>query len=66
MFDFPPSLGTNRHENDFYAILSRLERNGIPGAPIAFYGSSSFRFWTSLAEDLGSLDVVNLGLAEAP
>lgn len=61
MYDFPEPLGTNRHENDIHAILARLERNGIPQRPIAFYGSSSFRLWHAMAEDLGSLDVVNLG-----
>ncbi|WP_312794635.1 GDSL-type esterase/lipase family protein [Tianweitania sp.] len=61
MYDFPPTLGTNRHENDIYAILAQLERNGVPRAPIAFYGSSSIRLWTGLTGDLKSLDVVNLG-----
>jgi lysophospholipase L1-like esterase len=29
--------------------------------PVVFYGSSSIRLWTSLADDLGEADVVNLG-----
>ncbi len=61
MYDFPTSIGTSRHENDIITILARLERVGLPVDPIAFYGSSSFRIWNSLTEDLGSLDVVNLG-----
>lgn len=61
IYDFPPPLGTNRHENDIHAALTRLECNGIPQRPIAFYGSSSFCLWRAMAEDLGSLDVVNLG-----
>lgn len=61
MYDFPPSIGTSRHENDIVAILARLQRIGLPDNPIALYGSSSFRIWSSLTEDLGSLDIVNLG-----
>jgi lysophospholipase L1-like esterase len=61
MYDFPSSIGTSRHENDIITTLARLERLGLPDDPIAFYGSSSFRIWTSMNEDLGSLDVVNLG-----
>lgn len=61
MYTFPPSIGTSRYENDIFIILDRLKRIGLPEQPIAFYGSSSFRLWTSMSEDLGSLDVVNLG-----
>lgn len=61
MYEFPPSIGTGRHENDIITTLARLERIGLPDDPIAFYGSSSFRIWSSITEDLGSLDVVNLG-----
>lgn len=61
MYDFPTSIGTSRHENDIITTLARLERIGLPDNPIAFYGSSSFRIWASMTEDLGSLDVVNLG-----
>lgn len=61
MYNFPPSIGTSRHENDIVAILARLQRIGLPDNPIALYGSSSFRIWSSVTEDLGSLDIVNLG-----
>jgi len=61
MYDFPTPLGTSRYEDDVYAVLARLERTSLPSQPIAFYGSSSFRLWSSMAQDLGSLDVVNLG-----
>lgn len=60
-FDFPPDIGTARFEDDALAVLAKIERRDLPAAPIAFYGSSSFRLWTSLAEDLNCLDVVNLG-----
>ncbi|TZG34871.1 GDSL-type esterase/lipase family protein [Agrobacterium sp. B1(2019)] len=61
MYAFPANIGTSRHENDIIAALVRLQRIGLPDNPIAFYGSSSFRIWGSVAEDLGSLDIVNLG-----
>lgn len=61
MYDFPNNIGTSRHENDIITVLARLERIGLPADPIAFYGSSSFRIWNSIVEDLGSFDVVNLG-----
>lgn len=61
MYDFPPSIGTSRYESDIITILTRLERLGLPEDPVAFYGSSSFRIWSSMTEDLGSLDVVNFG-----
>lgn len=61
MYDFPASIGTNRYDSDVLATLTRLQRLGLPDDPIAFFGSSSFRMWNSLAEDLNSLDVVNLG-----
>ncbi|AAK90830.2 lysophospholipase [Agrobacterium tumefaciens] len=61
MYDFPASIGTNRYDSDVVAVLTRLQRLGLPDDPIAFYGSSSFRLWNSLAEDLNSLNVVNLG-----
>lgn len=61
MYDFPANIGTSRHENDIIAVLARIQRIGLPDNPIAFYGSSSFRIWSSVTEDLGSLDIVNLG-----
>ncbi|MDQ1194399.1 GDSL-type esterase/lipase family protein [Agrobacterium sp. SORGH_AS 787] len=61
MYDFPVNIGTSRHESDIIAVLARLERIGIPDDPIAFYGSSSFRIWNSITEDLRSLNIVNLG-----
>lgn len=61
MFDFPSPLATNRFEDDVVAILSRLQRGPLPERPIAFYGSSSFRLWGTMVQDLQCLDVVNLG-----
>ncbi|CUX53599.1 Lysophospholipase L1-like esterase [Agrobacterium tumefaciens str. CFBP 5621] len=61
MYDFPANIGTSRYENDIIAVLARIQRIGLPDNPIAFYGSSSFRIWSSITEDLGSLDIVNLG-----
>ncbi|MGE6744045.1 GDSL-type esterase/lipase family protein [Allorhizobium pseudoryzae] len=61
MFDFPTPLATNRFEDDVVAILARLQRGPLPQRPIAFYGSSSFRLWGTMQQDLQSLDIVNLG-----
>jgi len=61
MYDFPPSVVISRYSSDIITILTRLERLGLPQDPVALYGSSSFRIWSSVTEDLGSLDVVNLG-----
>ncbi|HWU65167.1 MAG TPA: GDSL-type esterase/lipase family protein [Ensifer sp.] len=61
MFDFPTPLATNRFEDDIIAILARLQRGPLPKRPIAFYGSSSFRLWGAMVQDLQCLDVVNLG-----
>ena len=61
MFEFPTPLATNRFEDDVVAILTRLQRGHLPERPIAFYGSSSFRLWGTMQQDLRSLDIVNLG-----
>lgn len=34
---------------------------GLPEDPILFYGSSSFRLWSTLAEDMAPAEVVNRG-----
>ena len=60
-YQFPDDLGTARHEDDVLAVLNRLKQRTVPAAPIAFYGSSSFRLWPGMAGDLNCLDVVNLG-----
>lgn len=61
MFEFPTPLATNRFEDDVVAILTRLQRGHLPESPIAFYGSSSFRLWGTMQQDLRSLEIVNLG-----
>lgn len=60
-FNFPKDIQTNRYEDDVFSVLAQLKRRNLPEAPIAFYGSSSFRFWLNMATDLESLDIVNLG-----
>jgi lysophospholipase L1-like esterase len=52
---------TDFFEDDVLAAIARFKRMHLPQRPIAFYGSSSFRMWPSMAADLHSLDVVNLG-----
>lgn len=61
MFEFPTPLATNRFEDDVVSILMRLQRGPLPARPIAFYGSSSFRLWGTMHQDLQCLDIVNLG-----
>lgn len=61
MYDFPADIGTTRYEDDVLAVLGALQRRRLPQHPIAFYGSSSFRFWQSMAIDLDCADIVNLG-----
>jgi lysophospholipase L1-like esterase len=42
--------------------LERLARTSpVLARPIVFYGSSSLRLWSSLAEDLGEPGIINLG-----
>lgn len=60
-FPFPPDIQTARYDDDVNAVLAQIGRRALPVAPIAFYGSSSFRLWNNMATDLNSLDVVNLG-----
>ncbi|AYD03783.1 GDSL-type esterase/lipase family protein [Neorhizobium sp. NCHU2750] len=57
----PADVGSALYDDDVNGIIRRALRLGRPEEPIAFYGSSSFFFWTRLCEDLGCLDAVNLG-----
>lgn len=41
-------------------LEGRIAQRGL-NRPIVFYGSSSIRLWTTLAEDIGSDQVLNLG-----
>ncbi len=60
-FKYPDDIGTARHEDDVANILTQRQQKPLPKNPIAFYGSSSFRLWQRMAQDLNSLDVLNLG-----
>ena len=60
-FNFPVNIQTARHEDDVHSVLAQIERRILPAAPIAFYGSSSFRLWANILADLNTLDAVNLG-----
>lgn len=60
-FAFPPDIQTAHYDDDVNAVLAQIRRRALPAAPIAFFGSSSFRLWHNMAEDLNSLDAVNLG-----
>jgi lysophospholipase L1-like esterase len=60
-FAAPADIGSALFDDDVNGILRRVIRQGRPDAPIAFYGSSSFLYWSRICEDLGSMQVVNLG-----
>ena len=61
LLKYPQDIGTARHDDDVAALLTQRQQKPLPQNPIAFYGSSSFRLWQRMAQDLNSLDVVNLG-----
>ena len=61
LFKYPDDIGTARHEDDVANLLTQRQQKPLPQNPIAFYGSSSFRLWQRMAQDLNSLDVLNLG-----
>ncbi len=46
---------------EFRAFASAEARAPLPRDPVLFYGSSSIRLWTTLAEDFQGLSVVNRG-----
>jgi lysophospholipase L1-like esterase len=54
-------IGTTRFEDDVLASIRQIHARPPSDKTIALYGSSSFRFWQSMASDLRCLDVVNLG-----
>lgn len=54
-------IGTTRFEDDVLAAIRQIQNRPHCDNAIAFYGSSSFRFWQSMAGDLQCLDVVNIG-----
>jgi lysophospholipase L1-like esterase len=53
----------------YEAEVRALERDGYatrpPPGTVVFYGSSSIRLWTSLADDFGGIPVVNRGFGGA-
>lgn len=57
----PPS----RFDDDIGRIKARLDAEPVGQASVGFLGSSSFLFWDRLAEDVGSLQVRNLGFGGA-
>lgn len=48
-------------EQDIQAFVAHTKSGSLPEKPIVFVGSSSFRLWKSMAEDLAPLPVVNRG-----
>lgn len=52
---------TTRFEDDVIAVRRQIGQRHFAGKPIVFFGSSSFRYWHRMAEDLGTLEIANLG-----
>lgn len=57
--EFPPP--ETRYDDDIVGICDQLRRRGRDRPALALFGSSSFRLWWRVAEDLESVDLVNLG-----
>jgi lysophospholipase L1-like esterase len=49
------------YEHEVRELEKTRVAHSPPPYPVAFYGSSSIRMWSTLAQDLGSARVVNLG-----
>lgn len=49
------------YEAEVRQLEQRTSSSAIPSRPVVFYGSSTIRLWTSLAEDLGIPLALNLG-----
>lgn len=52
---------TTRYDDDVLAVRGQIMRRRFASKPVVFFGSSSFRNWHRMAEDLGSLEIANLG-----
>jgi lysophospholipase L1-like esterase len=50
-----------RYDDDVVTICEHVARRGRDRPALALFGSSSFRLWLRMAEDLDSVDLVNLG-----
>jgi len=55
-------LTTPKFHDDVEAIRDQIAWREPIDAPILFYGSSSFRLWERMCEDLCSLRVINAGI----
>lgn len=47
--------------DDVAGLMAQIERRGNIDNPTVFYGSSSFRFWHRMVEDIGDLSLINAG-----
>lgn len=50
-----------RYQNEIDAIIQRDSLTPPPDQPVVFAGSSSFRLWTTLSQDMRGLPVLNNG-----
>lgn len=47
--------------DDVAGLMAQIERRGEIESPIVLYGSSSFRYWHRMVEDLNNLSFINAG-----
>lgn len=47
--------------DDVAGLLAQIERRGKIQNPIVLYGSSSFKYWPRMVEDIGNLSLINAG-----
>ncbi len=58
---FTPDYALNRFESEIKAFEKQDSIQGIQKGQILFYGSSSWRFWRNIKEDLAPLPILNRG-----
>ena len=49
------------YEEEVQALEKKIKARSIDDRPVVFYGSSSIRLWTSLAQDFPQYNTLNLG-----
>ncbi|CAF1079666.1 unnamed protein product [Didymodactylos carnosus] len=54
-------ISSTSFESELLEFDRDLSRSSLPQNAVAFYGSSSIRMWTTLANDFSSISVINRG-----
>jgi hypothetical protein len=58
---FVPDFALNRFEKEIQTFEKADSAQGITKGQVLFYGSSSFRFWKTVQQDLAPLPIINHG-----